>query len=158
MNGRATNRGGIAPLFVVDAEYAEAVSQHKWSNHSAGYLKARIGGKEFLLHRFVWQLKQGTLPPMLDHINGVKWDCRLGNLRPATSTLNQLNQTQPKHKHHHLPRGVHLRPRKANPYFAKIMEGGKQKYLGSFSTPELASAAYEQARATAITNEARRSK
>jgi hypothetical protein len=113
-----------------------------------------VGGKKVLLHRFVWQLKHGDCPPMLDHINGVQWDCRLENLRPADHSLNSLNLTR-RRSQNDLPRGVHPQPRsKSNPFFSQIQTGGHQKYLGSFPTPEAASAAYEQARSEEMTRRA----
>jgi hypothetical protein len=144
--GRATQRGGIAPMFIVDAEFADAVGEWLWSADSKGYLRSHPNGLHVYLHRFVWQLKHGECPNMLDHINCVKWDCRIENLRPATPSLNGLNQTHPRSKHD-LPRGVHPAPNGRNPFKAEIMVNSKTKYLGCFPTPELASAAYEKARA-----------
>ena len=159
MNGRATNRGGIAPLFVVDAEYAEAVSQHSWFGHPAGYLWTTYGGKNVLLHRFVWRLAHGYDSPLIDHDNRCKWDCRISNLRKGSGTLNSLNAVKPKTKHHDLPRGVLLNKRsQLNPYQARIQIGGVRKNLGAFPTPDLASAAYEQAWSQAIREEAEKSK
>jgi hypothetical protein len=158
MIGRTTREGGVASLFIVDAEYAEAVGRHKWISKSGGYLKAVVDGEYTLLHRFVWRLKHGTVPPLIDHINGVGWDCRLSNLREASTLLNALNKTRHRRRKVSLPRGVRLGRSKANPYLAKITVAGKQRHLGSFSTPELASAAYERARESAIREEASKHK
>ena len=157
MIGRPTRQGGTAPLFVVDAGFADAVSRHAWFSDKRGYIRARTDAGPTLLHRFVWHLQHGSAPPLLDHINCVKWDCRIENLRPATATLNSLNATQRKRKHHHLPRGVAWVPSKPSPYIARIRLDGKSKHLGAFPTPEQASAAYEKARAEAIANAGRRS-
>ena len=153
MIGRKTRRGGIAPLFIVDVEFAEEVERWSWMSHGKGYLYARVSGRNTLLHRFVWQLKHGDCPPILDHINGVKWDCRLENLRPATHSLNMLNLTRRRTKHD-LPRGVHHADGNANHFFAAIRVNGKQRHLGTFSTPEAASAAYEKARSEEMTRRA----
>lgn len=141
-------------MFIVDAEFAEAVGRYSWSSNADGYLNARIGGKTVVLHRFVWSLRHGDCPPVLDHINCVKWDCRLGNLRAATASLNNRNRTMPRKKHD-LPRGVSRAESKTSPFQASIRINRRKEHLGVFPTPELASAAYEEARARAISHEER---
>ena len=61
-----------------------------------GYKRVRITYEkvehEFLEHRVIWLLKTGNWPKHhLDHINGVKGDNRLENLREATSSQNGGN-------------------------------------------------------------------
>lgn len=145
MIGRTTKRGGIAPMFIVDAEFGEEAGQHSWVFVN-GYLAAQIGGKLTRLHRFLWSLKHGDCPATLDHINGVRWDCRIENLRPATHSLNNLNRTMPRKKHD-LPRGVRANPTsRRNPFVAQIYIDKSCLHLGCFPTAEAASAAYEEAR------------
>lgn len=150
MNGRRTRRGGTAPVFVVDAEFADAVSAVSWVASSTGYLVGRVGTSVPLLHRFVWQLKHGDCPPILDHINEIKWDCRIENLRPATKSLNGLNRKRPNKKSSGLPRGVLASSSRRNPYYAQITVGGVTRHLGSFATADAASSAYEKARSEHI--------
>jgi hypothetical protein len=145
-------------MFIVDAEFASEVGRHSWVANSGGYMQAKIDGKQVVLHRFVWQLKHGDCPSMLDHINRVRRDCRLDNLRPATHSLNNLNCSR-KRPTNDLPCGVRPNPNsKPNPYRAEITVNRKPKHLGCFPTPELASAAYEEARARAISQEERNHK
>jgi hypothetical protein len=106
----------------------------------------------------VWQIKHGSVPPMLDHINRVRWDCRLENLRPASHSLNNRNTARLRTKHD-LPRGVQRVPGfRTSPYAARIRDNGKIRHIGYFPTPELASAAYEEAYARAISQEERNHK
>jgi hypothetical protein len=148
MNGRKTRRGGDAPLFVVDAEFAEQVGRWSWCDDGQGYLRATVNGKSVRLHRFVWSLRHGSPPSMLDHINGARWDCRIENLRPANHSLNGLNKTRARTTHQ-LPRGVHNdKSNKTNPYYARL----HKQSLGSFPTPEQASEAYESALNREITS------
>jgi hypothetical protein len=136
-------------FFVVDAEFAEQVSRMRWSKTSSGYLESFCPDtkKRLWLHRYVWSLTHGWYPPILDHINGVRWDCRVANLRPATSSLNSRNRRV--RRKHDLPRGVGVRCRLASVgskrFYARIRLSGKQVTLGYFSTPEEAGVAYEEA-------------
>lgn len=56
-----------------------------------GYLRVCLMGREYRLHRLVWLWVHGTHVPdgmTLDHINGVKTDNRISNLRLATVSQN----------------------------------------------------------------------
>jgi hypothetical protein len=89
----------------------------KWFNegkqiaqHSANAWNAQFAGKEIKsvdafgyvvfsffdypvkLHRVIWFREYGTWPKIIDHINGIKNDNRLCNLREVTSEENAKNQ------------------------------------------------------------------
>lgn len=150
MIGRRSLKGGVAPLFLVDEEFADAVSGRVWFRIGRDYLGAVVGGRIVKLHRFVWALKHGSVPAMLDHINGVRWDNRIANLRPATPSLNSLNAGGSPSKRSGLPKGVRAVKSGSLPFEARISVGGRRRTLGSFATPEEASAAYEAARSQEI--------
>ena len=147
--GRVGQFGKPQLLFVVDQDLAESVSRFSWSTTTYGYLHTfdSSTGKKIRLHRFVWLAKHGWCPRILDHINGITWDCRLANLRPATASLNASNR-RVKRKHD-LPRGVSIRCGKwattPKRYVARIRINGMQTVLGYFESAELASTAYESA-------------
>jgi hypothetical protein len=108
------------------------------------------------MHRFVWEKANGPIPDggVIDHINGVRWDNRLSNLRMTTTTGNMLNKRVGNLSG--MPQGVQFRPDiPAKPYVAKIQIGRRQKHLGCFATKVEASMAYESARALAIDAEER---
>lgn len=64
------------------------------SKHPLGYLTIGIQGKTYYAHRIAWLLITGSWPKtMIDHINGIKDDNRLCNLREATLGQNAHNQT-----------------------------------------------------------------
>ena len=63
-------------------------------NHkSKGYFKGRIENVELKAHRVVWAHFHGVWPSgLIDHINRVRHDNRIHNLRDATHSQNTLNR------------------------------------------------------------------
>lgn len=58
-----------------------------------GYVKIKVQGKEYFAHRLVWLFVHGRMPTNeIDHINGIRNDNRLANLREATGSQNQRNR------------------------------------------------------------------
>lgn len=57
-----------------------------------GYIMGKFNGQTMLAHRVAWALAHGCDPvALIDHINGVKTDNRLANLREATPAQNLMN-------------------------------------------------------------------
>lgn len=62
--------------------------------HHTGYVQIEINGKAYLAHRLAWAIHYGELPISdIDHINRVKDDNRIENLRLATHSENMNNKT-----------------------------------------------------------------
>jgi len=62
----------------------------------AGYVGILIDGKRYYAHRIAWALHHGKHPELhLDHINGVKTDNRIANLREANDMQNARNAKKP---------------------------------------------------------------
>ncbi len=112
----------------------------------AGYLKVSINNKFYYLHRLVWFYENGEMPKnVIDHINGVRTDNRICNLRNVTIAENIQNQKK-----------FHLKNRSTNTLgvyqsdrirpTAKIKVGGKSIHLGTFKTVEEAHQAYVKAK------------
>jgi len=58
----------------------------------AGYIGIMIDGKRHYAHRIAWALHHGKHPvDQLDHINGIKTDNRIANLRQANNLQNGKN-------------------------------------------------------------------
>jgi len=60
--------------------------------HGNGYLDVRVGSKLYYVHRLCWAHHYGEWADLIDHINGVKDDNRLANLRLANKKMNGLNR------------------------------------------------------------------
>jgi hypothetical protein len=61
--------------------------------YSNGYLHGAIFGRLYRAHRVAWAIAHGYWPDCVDHLNGVRDDNRLENLRDVTKRDNALNQT-----------------------------------------------------------------
>ena len=62
------------------------------SINSNGYLVTSVNKRPIRVHRLIFLMHYGYLPPMLDHINGNKLDNRIENLRAATPRQNHQNR------------------------------------------------------------------
>ena len=95
------------------------------------YIDIRIDGKAYKAHRLAWLYVHGKFPDnLIDHINGVKDDNRIINLRPATHAQNLHNQ-KINIKNTSGLKGVYWHNIN-NKWIAKITVDGVSKYLGSF--------------------------
>ncbi|MGQ6215677.1 HNH endonuclease [Serratia sp. IR-2025] len=56
-----------------------------------GYLCVRLNGVLYMLHRLIWKMETGEEPMHIDHINGIRTDNRLANLRPVSRSQNNRN-------------------------------------------------------------------
>lgn len=112
---------------------------------SNGYVLVSIGGEERQAHRVAWAIVHGEWPVEdIDHINRIKWDNRLTNLRQATKSENAANVppcgSTSKFK------GVSWH-KKAGKWRAQIKVRGKKIHLGTFLCEPDAARAYDLAAA-----------
>lgn len=61
------------------------------STNSNGYRSGAILRRTHLAHRVIWALVHGEWPEEIDHINGIRDDNRLVNLRSVTRSENTKN-------------------------------------------------------------------
>lgn len=109
----------------------------------AVFVKWLGDGKQFNLqyHRIKFALARGYLPDFVDHHNVDNTDHRIDNLREATRTQNQCNRRRVPRKEP-MPRGVQ-RAKTGSRFMAKVRYENVQHYLGTYDTPEEASAVVE---------------
>jgi hypothetical protein len=134
-------------------EYCEFSEEHKtlvWkkspSNRSVigepigslteyGYWRS----KNQLVHRLIWLMFKGELPKNdIDHINGVRHDNRIENLREATRMQNLWNRRNVK--------GYIYNPA-SKKYQVRIRNNYKHLHIGVYDTAEEAHQAYLKAKA-----------
>ncbi len=94
-----------------------------------GYRQINISGTRYLAHRLAWLYMFGYEPPhTIDHINRVRDDNRISNLRLATISQNTFNQ--PRRKESAI-NGVSWH-KVANKWRAYISVNGRFKHLGCY--------------------------
>ncbi|NML61835.1 HNH endonuclease [Massilia sp. RP-1-19] len=120
---------------------AGAIAGHKSSRE---YIQMRLDGRNYKGHRLAWLYVHGEWPSdQIDHINGVKSDNRIANLRDVSCNINHQNLRQACVRSSTGLLGVI--PDK-NRWRARIDANKKTYRLGSFNSPELAHAAYIEAK------------
>ena len=105
-----------------------------------GYIQIKIDGKDYLAHRLAWLYVHGEFVQELDHINGIRTDNRISNLRPATRSQNNGNARKQSNNTSGL-KGVSWYKR-LQKWKAQITFNGRYIWLGIFDTREAAHAAY----------------
>ena len=109
-----------------------------------GYKQGAILGKHALGHRVIWALTNGRWPDdNIDHINGVKSDNRLVNLRDVPQSVNMRNAVKRADNTSGIC-GVSWN-KKGQKWVARIGRGGDQTFLGLFDNLEEATAARKAA-------------
>ena len=109
-----------------------------------GYFSVMVKGDRYQVHRVAWLLTHGVWPAaQIDHVNGVRDDNRLVNLREATNAENGRNRGAQTNNTTGF-KGVCWN-KDCRKYQAQITVRGKYTHLGLFDAPEAAYAAYESA-------------
>ena len=104
-----------------------------------GYLYLSLRGYKLLAHRAAWAYVHGAWPvEQIDHISRDRLDNRITNLRIAEPTQNMANCAVRPHNRCGV-KGVQERKGK---FVAFLSKNRKQRYLGTYGTPEQAHAAY----------------
>ena len=93
-----------------------------------GYLRVAVGRKRWRAHRVCWALHYGYWPRQIDHINGVRTDNRLENLRDVEASGNAKNKRRDCRNKSGVT-GVSW-DKRTKRWYAKICSGGVQQSLG----------------------------
>ena len=121
---------------------AFAGKKAKQTKMANGYAVVRIEYKLYLVHRVMWFMAHRKWPAdQIDHIDGVKANNGLGNLREATSLENHRNLgLSRKNTSGHM--GV---VRVKSGWKAQIKDGVTTRHIGRYDTIEEAASAWRAA-------------
>ena len=109
-----------------------------------GYVRISIDHKFYQAHRLAVLWQTGKMPiGDIDHINGVRHDNRIVNLRVVNRMVNLQNLKCAK-RHNKI--GMLGVQRNHNRFMARIKIGKHSIYLGTFNTPEQAHIVYLEAK------------
>jgi len=95
-----------------------------------GYICVGIKTKRFLAHRIIFLMFRGYLPKVIDHVNGIRDDNRIENLRECTQAQNCRNRKMSKNNKSGA-KGVHW-CKAAQKWQGTITLNYKSYYLGLF--------------------------
>ena len=106
------------------------------------YIEIGIDGALYFAHRLAWFYVHGRWPiQQIDHINGIRGDNRIANLREASNAQNLQNLRKASSNSKSGFLGVSLRKSRGK-WRAEIVIEGRKKHLGYFDSSEEAYAAY----------------
>lgn len=109
---------------------------------SMGYSVIPFRRKRYSAHRLAWLYVTGKWPEkFIDHINGIKSDNRIENLREATNAENHQNLKNAMKSNKSGFLGVSKRSDR-NKWVASIKLNGKPIHIGDYDSPEVAYEAY----------------
>ena len=107
-----------------------------------GYVRISVDGRRHFAHRLAWLYVHGEFPShCIDHIDRVRANNRISNIRLATRAENQKNRNIQTNNTSGY-KGVCWH-KKAGKWIVFATLNGKQKYIGLFDAAEMASEAYQ---------------
>jgi len=110
--------------------------------NASGYLECTVLARIVKAHRLAWALHHGGWPAMtIDHINGVKEDNRIVNLRDVSRLVNKQNMRTARRDSRSGLIGARWRGDRQT-WAAEIRSQGKLIRLGTFPTAEAAHQTY----------------
>ena len=95
-----------------------------------GYVIASFYGKQYRLHRLIILWLNGSLPDEVDHINGIRSDNRLCNIRNTSPGNNARNKARPENNKSGVV-GVYWHSQNGR-WRADIRHEGKKIHLGDY--------------------------
>lgn len=100
---------------------------------NTGYVEIRHHGVKFLEHHLVFFYFYGYVPAMIDHVDTIRDNNKIENLREATASQNMWNKSVSEHKKSGLPKCVFYHRNSGN-FRAQIMVNRKLYTKCGFKT------------------------
>jgi len=99
--------------------------------HKSEYRQIKLGKILYPAHRIMWVYHNGSIDEnmQIDHINGIKFDNRIENLRLVTAQQNCFNRSRLKAK-------GYTWNKNAQKWQSSICLNGKLKYLGLYENEQ----------------------
>ena len=99
--------------------------------HKTGYRQIKVNNVIYPAHRLVWVYHNGFIDEnmQIDHINGIKNDNRIENLRLVTAQQNCFNRSRLNAKGYTWNKDV-------KKWQSSIFVDGKMKYLGLYANEQ----------------------
>lgn len=100
-----------------------------------GYIGIFINGKYFFAHRIIWEMFNQEIPAsmVIDHIDGIRNNNRIENLRVCTFQQNHFNRGKQSNNKSGF-KGVSWHKQKQK-WVAQIKIDGRNKFLGFYTDP-----------------------
>lgn len=130
--------------WLVRVAYRINVGRAAGSINAHGYTHIRLDNTVYLAHRLAWLYVFGVWPVShIDHINGVRGDNRISNLRDVSASVNGQNRKRAQSNSSSGALGAY---RFKTRWASSIYVSGKTRHIGYFSSAEEAHAAYLRAK------------
>lgn len=118
--------------------------------HDWGYYRTQIGNKLYYNHRLIFCMHHGYVPKIIDHIDGVRTNNRIENLRVATPSQN-LQNSKRRIDNKSGTKGVSWDNSRSQ-WAVRIKVGSIYRYFGRYQDLELAELVATEAREKYHTN------
>jgi hypothetical protein len=113
------------------------VGQRAGGKSKSGYRRIHVLGKRYYEHHLVWIYHYGELPNcQIDHINRIKDDNRIENLRLCPNNHSDNHQNMPKQNNNTSGYTGVTYDKNRKKWQAQIKINGKYKFLGRFNNIE----------------------
>jgi len=111
--------------------YRKSTGKLAGTQNSRGYRQINFNHRLYVEHHLVWLWFTGKLPKELDHINHIRDDNSIHNLREVTRLENQQNQSEYR-KNNKFPTGIQYRE-DIKKFGVFVYKNSKPICLGYFS-------------------------
>lgn len=138
---------GVFTWLIPHGRWAIQIGSPAGTLDADGYVKIHLQQRFYRAHRLAWLYEYGEWPAHpIDHINRIRSDNRIDNLRLTNPSANGLNSTVPRRQNKTGFVGVVAPTKRIKHWRARITVNYKQIHLGNFDSAEAAYQAHIKAK------------